>query len=52
MKVWNVFNNANKKIDKVFFADSLDAEYIKQSLIGRDNFEPTIVVKPCRAKKS
>jgi hypothetical protein len=44
MKEWDVILNG-KVIDTVFFNEDCDAEYVRQSLVDHDGYDPEIEVK-------
>lgn len=41
---WNVYLNGHL-IDSVWYTKGLDSEYVRTSLINRDGFDPSIIVK-------
>ena len=43
-QAWNVYKNG-KKVDTVFFDNDLDKEYVLDSLISHDNYNPDIDVR-------
>ena len=49
MRKFNVFL-AKKLIDTVYFSDSCNAEYVKDSLIGHDCYDPRVTVREVKPK--
>ena len=43
-QAWNIFKSG-KKIDTVFFDENLDKEYVLDSLVGHDGYDPNINIR-------
>ena len=44
MNAWNVYLNG-RLIDTVFYDKTCDTEYVRESLINHDGYNPNIIVK-------